>query len=119
MRPGRAVLALWSCVLVALVLLELAEVTHLFTLPVASVLDDPVSLAVSLVFTTIVAVIGAIFVGIFITTRLLRPRGFTPFEEEMLRMREDLGELRRAVDEIRDHARASQEPPGAGGPPRR
>jgi hypothetical protein len=108
---------LWSVVIVALVVLELAEVTHLFTFPISAVLADPVTLVVSLVFTTIVAIIGAIFVGIYMSTRLLGPRAFTPFEEEMLRMRADLQEVRRAVDDLR--ARSSGPDPGPGVPPRR
>jgi hypothetical protein len=100
-RPNRAVTLLWSVVILALVLLELAEITHLFTFPISAVLADPVTLVVSLVFTTIVAIIGAIFVGIYMSTRLLGPRTFTPFEEEMLRMRADLTEVRRSVDELR------------------
>jgi hypothetical protein len=112
-KPSRAVLLLWSVVLLALVVLELAEVTHLFTFPIATVIADPLSLLVSLVFTTILAIIGAIFVGIFISTRLLRPRGFTPFEEEMLQMRADLREIRRTVEELRgpgDAAPPAQRP---------
>ena len=117
MRPGRAILALWSAVIVALVLLELAEVTHLFTFPIAAIVGDPFSLVVSLVFTTIVAVIGAIFIGIYMSTRLLGPRAFTPFEEEMLRMRDELQEVRRSLDELRargvgaDRERAGPVPP--------
>jgi hypothetical protein len=100
-KPGRAVVLLWSVVLVALVVLELAEVTHLFTFPISVILGDPLSLVVSLVFVTIVAIIGAIFVGIYTSTRLLRQRGFTTFEEEMLKMRADLREIRRTVEELR------------------
>ncbi len=101
MRPSRLVLVCWSVVVLALVVLELAEITHLFTFPIATAIADPVSLVVSFVFTTIVAIIGAIFVGIFLTARLLRPRGFTPFEEEMLQMRAEVRELRDAVEELR------------------
>jgi len=118
-RPGRAVVVLWSLVIVALVILELAEVTHLFTFPITAVLADPVTLVVSLVFTTIIAIIGAIFVGIYISTRLLGPRGFSLFEEEMLKMREDLGEIREAVDDLRNRSTAPGKEPGAGGPGRR
>jgi len=101
MKPSRAVVVLWSVVLVALVVLELAEVTHLFTFPISQVLADPVTLVVSLVFVTILAIVGAIFVGIFITPRLLTTRGFTPFEEEMLRMRSDVQQVKRDVAEMR------------------
>jgi hypothetical protein len=103
---------------VALVVLELAEVTHLFTFPISSVLADPVTLVVSLVFTTIMAIIGAIFVGIFVTTRLLGPRGFTPFEEEMLHIREDIAEVRRSVEAMRERPAAPGREPGPGGPRR-
>ena len=112
MRPSRAILLLWSLVLVALVVLELAELTHVFTFPITAVLGDPLSLVVSLVFTTIVAMIGAIFVGIYISSRLLGPRGFTPFEEEMLRMREEIHDLRRAVDDLRPPRPPERPPPG-------
>jgi len=118
MRPARAVVALWTTVIVALVVLELAEVTHLFTFPISAIVSDPISLVVSLVFTTIVAIIGAIFIGIYMSTRLLGPRSFTPFEEEMLRMREDLRELRRSVDDLRARSNAPG-PPAQGLPPRR
>ncbi len=101
MRPSLAVTAVWIGVIAGLVTLELAELTHLFTLPLEAALGDPIAFIFSLVFTTIVAIVGAIFVGIYISHRLLRPAGFTPFEEEMLRMRIELQELGRSVEEIR------------------
>jgi hypothetical protein len=101
MRASRAVIVVWSLVIVALVVLEIGELTRLFTIPIQRALLDPIVLVVSLVFTTIIAVIGAIFIGISITARLLTSQGFTPFEEEMLRMRADLAELRKGVDELR------------------
>ena len=54
-----------------------------------------------LFFTTAVALVGAVFIGIYISTRMMRPTGFTPFEEEMLRMRRQLQDVERSVDEIR------------------
>ncbi len=119
MRPGRAVILLWSLVIVALVVLELAEVTHLFTFPISAVVGDPISLVVSLVFTTIVAMVEAIFIGIYMSTRLLCPRAFTPFEEEMLRMRAEVREIREALDQRSPPAAAPQRPRGPGGPPAR
>jgi hypothetical protein len=119
MRQGRAILALWCAVIVALVVLELAEVTHLFTFPIAAIVADPFSLVVSLVFMTIVAVIGAIFIGIYMSTRLLGPRAFTPFEEEMLRMRDELQEVRRSLDELRARGSRSDGDPAGPTPPRR
>ena len=112
MKTSRAILALWCLVIVVLVVLEFAEVTHFFTFPISDLLGDPITLVVSLVFVTVVAIVGALFVGIYTSTRLLRVPGFTPFEEEMLRLRDDIRELRRAVDDLRERS-----PPISPGPP--
>jgi hypothetical protein len=93
MRIGRAIL-FWVAVVVALFVVELAELTHLFTLPVQSAVGNLLSFIFALVFTTILALIGALFIGIYISQRLQSPGGFTPFEEEMLKMRADLKEIR-------------------------
>ncbi len=122
MRPSRAVLVVWTLVVVVLVVLEIAEITRLFTIPIVKAFNDPIFLVISLVFTTLIAVVGAIFVGISITTRLLSPRGFTPFEEEMLRMRADLAEVRKTLEELRARGEGAPpattpSPPAPGGRP--
>jgi hypothetical protein len=116
-KTSRVVLVFWLAVVVGLVVLELAELTHFFTPPVQLVLGDPVTLVFSLLFTTIVAVIGAIFIGIYISHRILSPAGFTPFEEEMLRMRTEIREMRMMLEGVRQSlppVPAEEEPP----PPR-
>jgi hypothetical protein len=116
-RGRRSVLIVWVAVIVGLLALEVAEITHAFTLPVQAVLSDPLSFVLSLMFTTILALVGAIFIGIYISHRLLTPSGFTPFEQEMLRMRSELAEIRQSVEEIRASVRRPS-PPGPPGPPR-
>lgn len=101
MKNSRLVLFAWSVLILLLVVVELAELTHLFTLPVESVLNDPLVFVLALVFTTVVALVGAIFIGIYISARILSPSGFTPFEEEMLRMRTDLRDVKTTVEELR------------------
>jgi hypothetical protein len=115
MRPSRVVLLLWSALIVVLLVVELAEITHTFTLPVQSAIADPLAFVFALVFTTILALVGAIFIGIYISNRMLNPAGFTPFEEEMLRMRKDLQDLQRSVDEVRRAVAPSGEEPKAPG----
>jgi len=100
-KTSRLVLFAWSILIVLLVVVELAELTHLFTLPVEAVLGDPLAFVLALVFTTVVALVGAIFIGIYISARILSPSGFTPFEEEMLRMRTDLRDVKAAIEEMR------------------
>lgn len=111
MKSSRIVLAAWSTLLILLVIVEFAEITHLFTLPVESAINDPLALVLALVFTTIVALVGAMFIGIYISARILSPSGFTPFEEEMLRMRTDLQDVKVAVEELR-RGMPSDLPPG-------
>ncbi len=96
MRPSR-VIFFWIGVIALLLFIEIAELTHLFTLPVQSALANLLSFIFALVFITILALVGALFIGIYISQRLQSPRGFTPFEEEILRMRGDLKELKEVV----------------------
>ena len=116
MKPSRVVLLLWTGLIVSLLVVEVAELTHAFTLPIQSAIGDPLAFVFALIFTTILAIVGAIFVGIYVSHRILSPTGFTPFEEEMLRMRADLRDLKAAVDEvIRSPDRRPSElpPPGS------
>jgi hypothetical protein len=117
-KVGRTVALLWVVVILGLLLLEVAEITHYFTLPVEAVLSDPLSFVLSLMLTTILALVGAIFLGIYISHRLLTPAGFTPFEQEMLRMRSEIGEMRQSLEEIRGALRPPGPPAGPGAPPR-
>lgn len=101
-------------------LVELAELTNLFRLPLQSAVGNLLSFIFALVFTNILALVGAIFIGIYISTRLRSPTAFTPFEEEMLKMRRELTELKGEVDAI--HAVTVPAPPGTpppDAPPRR
>ena len=111
MKNSRLVLLSWSVLIILLIVVELAEITHLFTLPVESALGDPLVFVLALVFTTLVALVGAIFIGIYISARILSPSGFTPFEEEMLRMRTDLRDVKAALEEMRAPAHESADPP--------
>jgi hypothetical protein len=99
MRPSR-VIVFWSVVITILVILELAELTHLFTLGYAAVLNNPLAFIFSLLLITILALVGALFVGIYIAHAIMTPGGFTPFEEEMLKMRENLKNVSEKVDAI-------------------
>ena len=48
----------------------------------------------------LLALIGAIFLGMFLSHRILSSGTFTPFEEEMLRMREDIKEINEKLDAL-------------------
>ena len=112
MKGNWPAILLWLVLIVVLLIVELAEITHVFTLSVSQAFSDPLALLIALVFTTILAMVGAIFIGIYVSHRLLSPTGFTPFEEEMLRMRSDLSEVKREVRALRGGA-APDEPSSA------
>ncbi len=113
MRLSRSVL-LWVVVLSALVLVEVAQVAHLFNLGYTALLGNLLSFILALVLITVLALVGAVFVGIFIATRALSQRGFSPFEEEMLRMRAEVKEVRDRLEEL---TRSPPRGPSGGGPP--
>ena len=52
-----------------------------------------------LVFISILAIIGALFVGIFVSHRVFSSRQFTAFEEEMLKMKEDVEYIKENLEE--------------------
>lgn len=118
MRPSRVVMLAWLALIFVLLLVEVAEVTHVFTLPIAAAIGDPLAFVFALVFTTILALVGAIFIGIYVTQRILSPSGFTPFEEEMLRMRVEVGHLRASVERIEDRLGGTTPPPAMPADPR-
>ncbi|MFZ0829946.1 MAG: hypothetical protein WCB18_04715 [Thermoplasmata archaeon] len=90
----------WTVVIAALLFIEVAELTRLFTIPFLVAVSNPVTFALGLIFVTIVAMVGSIFIGIYVSQLLLSPRGFTPFQEEMLKMRADVTELRRQLQDL-------------------
>ncbi len=56
----------------------------------------------SLVIISILAVIGAIFIGMFISHRVFSSRQFTTFEEEMLKMKSDVNEMKEMIEELKE-----------------
>ena len=50
-----------------------------------------------LVSITMLAVVGAIFLGMYVSHRTLSKRGFTPFEISMLEMHEDIKDIKKRV----------------------
>lgn len=112
MKVRRPFLILWSVIVVVLLVVEIAEVTQLFTLPLDSVVGNPIAFVFVLAFTTVLALVGAIFIGLYIAQRWLSTSDFTPFEVEMLKMRDQLQELQRSVDELQQLDAEERAEPG-------
>jgi hypothetical protein len=54
------------------------------------------------VFIIVVAIVGALLLGMFISHRLLTHGGFTPFEEEMMRMRKEVQQSLKHSEKMRE-----------------
>lgn len=100
-------LALWALLVLALVAIELGIVSGLIGV-------DPftnfyfVILAIAVI--GILSILGAVFLGIFVATRILGSQEFSPFEREMLAMREDVKALTAKLEEL--SARLTSNPKG-------
>lgn len=57
----------------------------------------------------VLALIGAIFVGMMLSHRILTVGAFTPFEEEMLKMREDIKSINKKLDNIIEKKKVEHE----------
>ncbi|MGA8543121.1 MAG: hypothetical protein WB947_06260 [Thermoplasmata archaeon] len=110
MRASRWGIILWTVLIVFLLFVEVAEITHVFTVPIQSAIGDPLAFVFALVFTTILALVGAVYIGIYISARVLRTQGFTPFEEEMLKMRGEIRDIKATVDGL-SRANDARDPP--------
>jgi len=53
-----------------------------------------------LVSITMLAILGAIFLGMYISHRTLTKRGFTPFEISMLEMHEDIKDIKKRLGSL-------------------
>lgn len=51
-------------------------------------------------FILVLALLGAIFLGLFLGHRTLSVAGFTPFEKSMLEMKEDIKKIDRRLEKI-------------------
>ncbi len=67
--------------------------------PVRDTLTHFYAFVFALVFITIMAIIGAVFLGMFISHRVFSSQGFTAFEEEMLKMKEDIAVMKSMIED--------------------
>ena len=81
-------------VLVILVLTGFIPIQEIFTRFIVFVF--------ALVIISILAIIGAVFIGMFISHRVFSSRQFTTFEEEMLKMKSDVNEMKEMIKELKE-----------------
>ncbi len=106
MRVSRWIL-LWAAVILTLVIIEVAQVLGI--LRFSDIITNFFLLLLVMVVIAILAAIGAGFLGVIITHRMFTAREFTPFEEEMLKMREEQKRIAGLVEAIADKVGLDEE----------
>jgi uncharacterized membrane protein (DUF106 family) len=89
---------LWLIVVIVLFSIFVAEMTE--TIRLTDIISYFFVFVLALVIIAVLAVIGAAFMGVFISHRIFSVKSFTPFEEEMLQMRREVKEIKKKVDEM-------------------
>ncbi len=67
---------------------------------VGDFLTDFYTFVFALVVISILGIIGAAFLGIYISHRVFSSRDFSTFEEEMLKMKGEVEYIRKKIDEL-------------------
>ncbi len=89
---------LWLLVVGVLVAVEIGIVTGRIT--PGDLIGSFLGFIFALMVISVLSIIGAVFVGMFAAHRVLAGKGFTPFEQEMLRMRQEIRDLSERLDAI-------------------
>ncbi|MFQ5552683.1 MAG: hypothetical protein ACE5EW_03075 [Thermoplasmata archaeon] len=89
---------LWIIAVAALLVLFVLQLSGIITL--ADLAADPILFLVAFVIVAVLSAVGAMFIGVFVTHRIFASSEFTPFEQEMLHMREEVREIRERLEEI-------------------
>ncbi|MEK6988620.1 MAG: hypothetical protein AABX97_11140 [Candidatus Thermoplasmatota archaeon] len=99
MRISRWTL-LWLLIVGVLVVIWISILTGVIT--PGNLVGSFLNLILALAFIAILAIIGAVFLGMFVSHRIMSTQGFTPFEQEMLKMRQEVRELQDRVEAVAD-----------------
>lgn len=90
--------ALWLVAVVSLVLVLVLELLGAISL--SDLTANPILLLVGIVIVAVLSAVGAMFLGVFLTQRVFASSQFTPFEREMLAMREEVRQIREQVEAL-------------------
>jgi hypothetical protein len=99
MKISRPIIV-WLIIVIILVAILIGQLLGIVS--IESVLANFYIVFVAMVAVTILAIIGAVFVGIFISHRIFSRSDFTPFEKEMLSMKDDIDTIKTKLNEIQD-----------------
>lgn len=103
---------LWLLIIGVLAAIWISVLTGYLT--PGDIVGSFLGLVFALVVISILAIIGAVFLGIVISHRIMAGQGFTPFEEEMLKMRQEIREVHDRLDAVAAKLGAGPDPKDRG-----
>lgn len=89
---------LWIVVVLSLLIVFILQLSGILTLE--DLAANPILFLVAFVTVAVLSAVGAMFIGVLLTHRIFASSEFTPFEKEMLRMREEVREIRERLEEV-------------------
>jgi len=104
--------ALFIAIVALFLVLEALQLFTNFDLAQA-IFSNLAFVLVGIIFVALMSAIGGFFLGMWISARFFSTKGFTPFEEEMLRMREDVKALRERLEKVESAGGAPETAPAA------
>lgn len=100
---------LWLVIVALLLLVLVFELAGIVT--VEDLIANPILFLIAFVIVAVLSAVGAMFIGVFVTHRIFASEEFTPFEREMLSMREDVRAIKERLEEVLE---GLQNPPKKG-----
>ena len=100
MRKVPFPLILLTIIVVVVGVISIGLITGL--IPLRDIFTGFYTFVYALVIITILAIIGAVFLGMFISHRVFSSRQFTTFEEEMLKMKDDVEYIKETLEELKE-----------------
>jgi len=94
-------LVMLGAIIIGVGLVAVAIMTGIW--PIGDLLTGFYAFVFGLVIISILAIIGAVFLGMYISHRVFSRREFTAFEEEMLKMKEDVEKIKEKLEEKESH----------------
>ena len=95
-------LMLLGMVVMLLGLLAIGMITGYFA--IGDLLTDFYTFVFALVVISILSIIGATFLGIYISHRFFSKREFSAFEEEMLKVRDDIKYIKNKLEDMSEES---------------
>ncbi|MGB9636410.1 MAG: hypothetical protein ACPL1Y_04075 [Thermoplasmata archaeon] len=93
--------------MIFLVVLEIGQLLGIIRLD--RIISNPWGFVFGITMIAILAVIGALFVGVFIAYRVFTSRGFTPYEEEILKVAEEVHKISARTEKIEQKIESIEE----------